>query len=111
MAEWTQELETFSGASVSSGEEREAAEPNSAGLEIPKRWEMETSGPEGAGLWVLLGSPSTRGERRPALQHQIPLAPGLLTGKLPFLLQRELLLLCLLLKAEAAHLPTSRAEP
>lgn len=42
MAEWTQELEAFAGASVSSGERRgRQLSPNLAGLEILKEWEAE----------------------------------------------------------------------
>lgn len=57
MAEWTQELETFAGASVSSGERRgRQLGPNSAGLGRSEEWAMEASGPEGEGLWVPPGS-------------------------------------------------------
>lgn len=47
MAEWTQELETFAGASVSSGKRsRRHLSLNSKleGLEIFKEWEMEAWG-------------------------------------------------------------------
>lgn len=52
MAEWTQELETFAGASVSSGERRERQlSPNSAGLERSEECVMEALELEDEGLW------------------------------------------------------------
>lgn len=60
MAEWTQELETFAGASVSSGGKRGRLSPNSAGQEILGEWKMKASGPRDVVLWELLGSLTTR---------------------------------------------------
>lgn len=60
MAEWTQELETFAGASVSSGGKRGRLSPNSAGRETLGEWKMKPSGPEDVTLWRLLGSLTTR---------------------------------------------------
>lgn len=49
MAEWTQELETFAGASVSSGGKRgRPGSPNSAGQEVLREWKMKVSEP---GMW------------------------------------------------------------
>lgn len=77
MAEWTQELETLAGASVSSGERRgRQLSPHSAGLEIFEEWEVEASGPEDEGLWVLLESPTTRSER--SGRPRTPCVPRLL---------------------------------
>lgn len=83
MAEWTQELETFAGASVSSGERRgRPLSPTSAGLEILEEWEMEASEPEDEGLWFLLGSLTTRSET-PCIPSLTPCSP---LGKQLFLL-------------------------
>jgi hypothetical protein len=61
MAEWTQELETFAGASVSSGGKRgRQLSPNSAGLGVLEEWEMEASGPADEIRRNFLGSLTTR---------------------------------------------------
>ena len=62
MAEWTQELETFAGASVSSGERRERQlSPNSAGLERSEECAMEALELEDRGLWEPLGPDALTG--------------------------------------------------
>lgn len=89
MAEWTQELETFAGASVSSRERRgRQLSPTSAGLEKLEEWESEASEPEDEGLRVLLGSLTTRSERHSfSATPCIPsLTPCAALGKQPFLL-------------------------
>lgn len=60
MAEWTQELETFAGASVSSRGKRGRLSPKLAGRETLGEWKMKPSGPEDVTLWRLLGPLTTR---------------------------------------------------
>lgn len=103
MAEWTQELETFAGASVSSGERRgRQLGPNSAGPERFEEWVMEASGPEGEGLWVPPGSMTPEVRDTPPLCALRPLlSPLVCSGDHLFFCGRELCFICLVLKADA----------
>lgn len=86
MAEWTQELETFAGASVSSGGKRGRLSPNPASQEILGEWKMKGPGPEDVVLWKLLGSLTTRVSSRSLCDTQEPSSapvPG--EGTFPFL--------------------------
>lgn len=103
MAEWTQELETFAGASVSSGERRgRQLSPTSAGLEILEEWEMETSEPEHEGLGFFLGSLTTRSQRHSfSVTSCIPsLTSALLCGSSLSFCRRKLWFLSLFLKVQ-----------